>query len=136
MKNYRLIYSNFPSKIISIGYLVRSLWITLFALLSFVIYSFESNTGASIVIHKEGLVIFILFLILFFLNYIGLYSDKNYARFLWAAFYMFTSVLILHSYSNWFSNSLNWTVFSIKLYLFGTLVLVLLTDNEKSGSIF
>lgn len=131
MKNNRLIYSNFPSKIISAEYLVRSLWITLSALVSFVIYSFESDTGASIVIYKEGLIIFISFLILFFLNYVSLYSDKNYVLFLFTVFTSFTFVLIIRLSFDWFTPGLIWTVLSIKLYLFGTLVLVLLTDNLK-----
>lgn len=71
MKNYRLIYSKFTSKIVDQEYVTRSSWIGLFGFFLIIFNAFEAESGFAGQLSIEGYVIFITLAIFFYLNYLS-----------------------------------------------------------------
>lgn len=80
MKNHRLIYSHFSSKLIELNYLIRSIWIALGVVILAIICAFESDSGFSGAMRSEAYAIYFSAAILFYLNYLS----QEYALFFYA----------------------------------------------------
>ncbi len=71
MKNSRLIYSNFSSKLIDREYIIRSCWIVIGAVALAILLAFESDSGFSGELSAEGIVLYLSTPVLFFINYLS-----------------------------------------------------------------
>ncbi|WP_444996992.1 hypothetical protein [Aliikangiella sp. IMCC44359] len=76
MRNYRLIYSDFSSKLSDYHYLLRSLWIGLFGAVLIIFNAYESGSGFSQPLSFEGYIIYGTITLFFFFNYLSLRSSK------------------------------------------------------------
>ncbi len=76
MRNLRLIYSDFSSKLSDYHYLLRSLWVGLFGAVLIIFNAYESGSGFSQPLSFEGYVIYATITLFFFFNYLSLRNRK------------------------------------------------------------
>lgn len=91
MKNYRLIYSKFTSKIVDQQYMVRSSWIGMFGFFLIIFNAFEAESGFAGQLSLEGYVIFITLAIFFYLNYLS--QSFNAMKFVLALVSIFSAII-------------------------------------------
>lgn len=95
MKNHRLIYSHFSSKLIELNYLIRSIWIALGAFILAIICAFESQSGFSGVMRTEAYVIYLSSVVLFYFNYLSQeYTFFFNAQFVMASLFIVVSIVL------------------------------------------
>lgn|GEM_PF-3342050 len=71
MKIYRLVYSDFSSRLINFNYIIRSLWIGFIGLTLVFVIANESHSGFAGEFSIEGIIIYLTVGSFFFLNYLS-----------------------------------------------------------------